>query len=406
MAGVVAVHVGAGSHSSSLKGEYKKLMKKACNQAIAVLQGGGNAVDAVCTATQVLEDSPRTNAGFGSSLTADGGVECDASVMDGHTLRHGAVGAVPGVRNPVLLARQILDAQSQPLPGGLVPPSFLAGSGAQVWAASNNVETCQPGDLIAERSQRIHEESLRNIQRLEEGGGKRRRYALPEEEEEMQGGLLDTVGAVCVDGSGYVASAVSSGGLLLKHTGRVGQAAVYGCGCWAENNCDGSGVSVGVSTTGCGEHLIRTMFARLCARAAISPELGTNITHAVTTHFLESDFLEGVHPRMAGALILRHDPRGGISDLYWLHTTRTMGVCYMTTSDRRPQAQFSELAEDKIGISVNLQSKSFGGGMPVVTTASELEPGPSHAGVSGLLVGEEAEEREKSDSSDDEEEPG
>lgn len=54
-----------------------------------------------------------------------------------------------------------------------------------------------------------------------------------------QGGLLDTVGAVCVDSSGYIASAVSSGGLLLKHTGRVGQAAVYGCGCWAENNCDG-----------------------------------------------------------------------------------------------------------------------------------------------------------------------
>lgn len=54
--------------------------------------------------------------------TVAGGVECDASVMDGHTLRHGAVGAVPGVRNPVLLARQILDAQSQPLPGGLVPP--------------------------------------------------------------------------------------------------------------------------------------------------------------------------------------------------------------------------------------------------------------------------------------------
>ncbi|ROT73382.1 putative threonine aspartase 1-like isoform X1 [Penaeus vannamei] len=298
--------------------------------------------------------------------------------MDGRTLRHGAVGAVPGVRNPVLLARQILEAQSQPLPGGLVPPSFLAGSGAQVWAASNNIETCEPAELIAERSQRIHEESLRNIQRLEEGGAKRRRYALPEEEEEMQGGLLDTVGAVCVDSSGYIASAVSSGGLLLKHTGRVGQAAVYGCGCWAENNCDGSGVSIGVSTTGCGEHLIRTMFARLCARAAISPHLGSNIIETVTTHFLESDFLEGVHPRMAGALILRHDPQGAVSDLYWLHTTRTMGVCYMTTNDRKPQAQFSELAEDKIGISVNLQCKSFGAGVPV-TTSQELQPGPSRA---------------------------
>ncbi|XP_066956202.1 threonine aspartase 1 [Macrobrachium rosenbergii] len=403
MSGLVAVHVGAGSHSSSLKGEYKTLMKKACNQAMALLRGGGNAVDAVCAATQVLEDSPRTNAGIGSSLTADGRVECDASIMDGRTLRHGAVGAVPGVRNPILLARQILEAQSQPLPGGLVPPSFLAGSGAQVWAASNNVETCEPAELIAERSQRIHEESLRNIQRLEEGGTKRRRYALPEEEEEMQGGLLDTVGAVCVDGAGYVASAVSSGGLLLKHTGRVGQAAVYGCGCWAENNCDGSGVSIGVSTTGCGEHLIRTMFARLCARAAISPSMGRSIVDAVTTHFLESEFLEGVHPRMAGALILRHDPQGSVSDLYWLHTTRTMGVCYMTTNDRKPKAQFSELAEEKIGVAVHLQSKSFGGGIPVTTPLEGMRAGPSHGEASGLLVGEEP---GKSDSSDEEEEPG
>lgn len=70
----------------------------------------------------------------------------------------------------------------------------------------------------------------------------------------LQGGLLDTVGAVCVDSSGYVASAVSSGGLLLKHTGRVGQAAVYGCGCWAENNCEGrcpSRLALGCQSTFC-----------------------------------------------------------------------------------------------------------------------------------------------------------
>ncbi|MPC29153.1 hypothetical protein E2C01_022373 [Portunus trituberculatus] len=106
---------------------------------------------------------------------------------------------------------------------------------------------------------------------------------------------------------------------------------------------------------------------------------------------------------MAGALILRYDPQSAVSDLYWLHTTRTMGVCYMTTNDRKPQAQFSELAEDKIGMSVNLQCKSFGGHLPI-TTSRELQPGPSHRGL--LVPGEEEEEREKSDSSDEEEEPG
>ncbi|XP_076034377.1 taspase 1 isoform X2 [Oratosquilla oratoria] len=395
MSGVIAVHVGAGSHSSSLKGDYKLLCKRACKEAIGVLQQGGSALDAVCVATQVLEDSPLTNAGFGSSLTSDGNVECDASIMDGRSLRHGAAGAVPGVKNPILLARQILDAQAQPLTGGLVPPSFLTGTGAQTWAGSHGVETCEPRDLIAEKSQRIHEESVRQIQRLEERGGKRRRHILPEEQEEMQGALLDTVGAVCVDGAGYVASAVSSGGLLLKHSGRVGQAAVYGCGCWAENNCEGSGLNISVSTSGCGEHLIRTMFARLCAQSAIDPQpLGTKLVDSINTNFLESGFLEGIQHRMAGSLILRHCPSSATTDLYWLHTTRTMGVGFMTTADTKAQAHFSELPSERIGGTVNMQFKSFGAGV---------------ASTSGAGVGQEEEEEEEEHeerSGSEEEQPG
>lgn len=76
--------------------------------------------------------------------------------------------------------------------------------------------------------------------------------------------LQDTVGAICVDRLGNVASAVSSGGIILKQPGRVGQAAIYGCGCWAENDLD-SGLAVGVSTSGCGEQLVKTLFARECA---------------------------------------------------------------------------------------------------------------------------------------------
>lgn len=89
---------------------------------VDILAKGGNAFDAVVEATVVLEDSLLTNAGFGSNLTWDGTVECDASVMDGARLTFGACGAVPGVKNPILLAKHICDQQQVPLALGRVPP--------------------------------------------------------------------------------------------------------------------------------------------------------------------------------------------------------------------------------------------------------------------------------------------
>ncbi|KAL1138648.1 hypothetical protein AAG570_008710, partial [Ranatra chinensis] len=91
-------------------------------QAIEVLKANGSAVDGASAATTVLEDSVLTNAGLGSNLTWDGEVECDASVMDGTSLTYGAVGAVSGVRNPVLLARAICESQTKPLSLDRIPP--------------------------------------------------------------------------------------------------------------------------------------------------------------------------------------------------------------------------------------------------------------------------------------------
>lgn len=113
---------GAGNHSSKLYLQYKRLCRKACKDAIVHLNQGKSAMDVVEKVTIILEDSPLTNAGIGSTLTWEGGVECDASIMDGLTLRWGGVGAVPNVKNPIVLARSLCERQGTTLSLGRIPP--------------------------------------------------------------------------------------------------------------------------------------------------------------------------------------------------------------------------------------------------------------------------------------------
>uniref|UniRef100_A0A1B6CII8 Uncharacterized protein n=1 Tax=Clastoptera arizonana TaxID=38151 RepID=A0A1B6CII8_9HEMI len=122
MVGFVGVHAGAGRHSERLRHKYEILCQKACKEGIKIIKTGGSHVDAAVIAAQILEDSALTNAGFGSNLTFNGDVECDASIMDGQNCTFGACGAVAGVKNPIALARSICDAQRMPLTLGRVPP--------------------------------------------------------------------------------------------------------------------------------------------------------------------------------------------------------------------------------------------------------------------------------------------
>ncbi|RXG70804.1 Threonine aspartase 1 [Armadillidium vulgare] len=327
--------------------------------ASVILNNRGSAIDAVTAATRILEDSPITNAGVGSSLTVDGTVECDATVMDGKSLVHGSVGAVSGVENPILLAKKLLEAQSESLPGGLISPSFLAGPGARAWAVTHDVPVCQDQALVTEKARHIYNESMKYIRQLEERNGKKRKLE-HKPGEGLKSDLMDTVGAVCVDCDGNVASAVSSGGILLKHSGRVGQAAVYGCGSWAENNYENSDFNIAVSTSGCGEHLIRTTFGRICAQSTFSTDpLGTSFAKDIQEKFLDSKFLKDVDSPMGGCLSVRYDRTSGTKDLFWLHSTRSMGVAYLIADKKNPQALFSILPEDRVGKTVALNCKSF-----------------------------------------------
>ncbi|XP_077907522.1 threonine aspartase 1 isoform X6 [Ictidomys tridecemlineatus] len=251
--GFVLVHAGAGYHSESKAKEYKHVCKRACQKAIEKLQAGALATDAVTAALVELEDSPFTNAGMGSNLNLLGEIECDASIMDGKSLNFGAVGALSGIKNPVSVANRLLcEGQKGKLSAGRIPPCFLVGEGAYRWAVDHGIPSCPPNIMTTRFSLAAFKRNKRKLELAERVETdfiqlKKRRQS---SEKENDSGTLDTVGAVVVDHEGNVAAAVSSGGLALKHPGRVGQAALYGCGCWAENTGVHNPYSTAVSTSG------------------------------------------------------------------------------------------------------------------------------------------------------------
>ncbi|XP_053189338.1 threonine aspartase 1 isoform X3 [Scomber japonicus] len=250
--GFVLVHAGAGYHSESKAKEYKHVCKRACQRAVDRLKAGALAVEAVAAALVELEDSPFTNAGMGSNLNLSGQIECDASIMDGKSLHYGAVGAISGIKNPVLVANRLLnEAQKGKLSAGRIPPCFLVGRGAHDWAVSHGIPPCPSEKMATKFSLSAYKRNKRKMELAEkmDTGHNQTKKRRQSSENENGSGCLDTVGAVVVDLEGNVAAAVSSGGLAMKHPGRVGQAAHYGCGCWAENACNMNPYSTAVSTS-------------------------------------------------------------------------------------------------------------------------------------------------------------
>ncbi|XP_053917478.1 threonine aspartase 1 isoform X2 [Cuculus canorus] len=350
--GFVLVHAGAGYHSESKAKEYKHVCKRACQKAIEKLQAGALATDAVTAALIELEDSPFTNAGLGSNLNLLGEIECDASIMDGKSLNFGAVGALSGIKNPVSVANRLLcEGQKGKLSAGRIPPCFLVGEGAYRWAVDHGIPACPPGFSLAafkrnKRKLELAEKVETDLIQL-----KKRRQS---NEKVIDSGTLDTVGAVVVDQEGNVAAAVSSGGLALKHPGRVGQAALYGCGCWAENTGAHSPYSTAVSTSGCGEHLVRTILARECSCALQTEDAHQALLETMQNKFIGSPFLANEDGVLGGVIVLRscryssepessQEKRTLLVEFLWSHTTESMCVGYMSAQDGKAKTHISRL---------------------------------------------------------------
>lgn len=215
-------------------------VKRAARTGFKTLENGGTAVDAVMEAVMVMEDDGVFNAGYGSSLNIEKGVEMDASIMDGKTLQAGAVALLKDVKNPIRLARIVMEETDH---------VFLAGEGAEKLAKIFNLERINP---ITELRLKYYEEQKKALRQgktqLPKMAGLVKKY--PELAES------DTVGALALDKEGNLAAATSTGGYPLKLVGRIGDSALIGCGTFADNQ------SGACSTTGFGEIAIRLVLAK------------------------------------------------------------------------------------------------------------------------------------------------
>ncbi|NXC87404.1 TASP1 aspartase, partial [Cercotrichas coryphoeus] len=353
--GFVLVHAGAGYHSESKAKEYKHVCKRACQKAIEKLQAGALATDAVTAALIELEDSPFTNAGLGSNLNLLGEIECDASIMDGKSLNFGAVGALSGIKNPVSVANRLLcEGQKGKLSAGRIPPCFLVGEGAYRWAVDHGIPACPPGIMATRFSLAAFKRNKRKLELAEKVETdliqlKKRRQS---NEKENDSGTLDTVGAVVVDQEGNVAAAVSSGGLALKHPGRVGQAALYGCGCWAENTGAHNPYSTAVSTSGI--YYFYQYLMKLLSFSVISLQTIPSASNSSQQFCPGSPFLANEDGVLGGVIVLRScrcsaEPESSqekptlLVEFLWSHTTESMCVGYMSAQDGKAKTHISRL---------------------------------------------------------------
>ncbi|MBI4818540.1 MAG: isoaspartyl peptidase/L-asparaginase [Deltaproteobacteria bacterium] len=229
----IIVHGGAGTIDDSQEPRHRSGCERATHAGQRVLLDGGTALDAVVAAIHVLEDDPVFNAGRGSTVDAEGMVTCDAALMRGEDLAFGAAGAVAGVANPIDLARAILEDGKY---------SFLVGPGAIRFARAHGVRLIDPSQLEADPSR-----SKWWTTRAEKPTG-------------------DTVGAVAKDARGRLAAATSTGGLLGKYAGRVGDSPIAGAGTYARDDWGAA------SATGHGETLMKVLAAYAAIRAMLAAE--------------------------------------------------------------------------------------------------------------------------------------
>ena len=282
----IVVHGGAGEVSPDRHVRLRAGVRAAAEAGHAILDAGGAALDAVVAAVRMLEDDPEYNAGVGSAMTRDGTIETDASVMDGATRRFGGVAAVPDLGCAVALARAVLDDGEHVL---------LAGPAAMKFAAERGIAPAPEGSLVTERQRtRLFEMAIKRGVKIAGGG---------------------TVGAVAHDRHGRFAAATSTGGIVWKRAGRVGDSPIPGAGTWADRD-------IAISATGDGESILRVLLAHgvACRRAA-----GRDLRSAVIDALRE---LRDVTGGGAGLIAIDAKEWAGIQ------LTPTMSTAWICDGDR------------------------------------------------------------------------
>jgi len=230
----MVIHGGAGvmsekSMTPDMQKEYLFVLNRALHVGDSVLSNGGSCMDAVVSTIMVMEDSPLFNAGKGAVFTHEGTVELDASVMNGKTLEAGAVAGITDIKNPIMLARTVMEKSEH---------VFLVGKGASQFAVEQGFKLVPNNYFYTDKRYQQLQELLKK---------------------EREAGINDkhgTVGCVALDNYGNIAAGTSTGGMTNKKYGRIGDSPIIGAGTYA-NNATG-----GFSCTGHGEYYIRLGFSR------------------------------------------------------------------------------------------------------------------------------------------------
>lgn len=239
----IAIHGGAGTidtlRMSALERQLRRdALMRSLRAGHSVLAAGGSSLDAVQAAIIVLEDDSMFNAGKGAVLNADGKTELDAAIMDGKTMNAGAVAGLHHIKNPIALARLVMDKS---------PHVMMIGDGAEVFAREQGIAMTPENYFITSAR-------LKAYQDRKKADSARSKNSAPPKPG------FGTVGAVALDKAGNLAAGTSTGGIAMKRFGRVGDAPIIGAGTYANSSC-------AVSATGDGEYFIRLTIARdICAR--------------------------------------------------------------------------------------------------------------------------------------------
>ncbi|KAI1327599.1 nucleophile aminohydrolase [Xylariaceae sp. FL0255] len=483
----VFIHAGAGYHSVINERVHLEACSEAASVAMKLLKAGRSAVEAVEAAIRVLEDKEITNAGYGSNLCIDGTVECDATIVD-HFGRSGACGAVPNIKNPVTLARMILESSNKPLSLRRVPPNLLVGDGAKDFAKEVGMKLTMNDALVSRNARDRFRRWLDDLNRAEgkdvsptypareelaahhdpglrrdhttailagtwnegqpdsptgsspspwETPQKRRspvlapstppashnnaplersplsflgsavamaknapmklsppakrqrctpvatghestasslnpgsappmtshlaRHDSGSEEQEcgLEDNITDTVGAIAIDHFGLIAAASSSGGIGMKHRGRVGPAALVGVGTAVipVDEGDDDGVAVAAVTSGTGEHMATSMASQKCAerlyqgtaRGRDGRDIREEDENSILESFILNDFSnhpgvrESTSTGAIGVMAVKKTHRGYY--LYFAHNTDSFALASMGSTDRDPHCVMSRIRE-------------------------------------------------------------
>ncbi|MEO0239903.1 MAG: isoaspartyl peptidase/L-asparaginase family protein [candidate division WOR-3 bacterium] len=281
----IIVHGGAGKHRDRERA--KEGVIKACEEGYKILEKNGSAIDAVCAAVCEMENNPYFNAGYGASPNHYCEIELDAAIMVGNDLRFGGVAGIKGFKNPILIARKVMEK---------TPHLLLSGEGAEEFAIS---EGFKRENLLTSEKLSMYEKAINEgkdfLQHVFSG---------------------DTVGACAVDRNGIIVAGTSTGGIFLKMKGRIGDTPCIGCGTYANSLC-------AVSATGFGESIMRVVLAKFICDKVIE---GKDISEACRIGIEE---LEKNTKGLAGVIGITISCEFG-----FYKNTETMPVAFIKKGDK------------------------------------------------------------------------